>query len=176
MTAVVGALVAGVLTTLAPCVLPLLPVIVGGSAVARRRRAVVITASLGASITLFTLVLKASTTLLAVDPRVWSMLSGGVLVLLGVVAAFPDLWERLSARLDLQGRSDARLRAALKPITREATVILVAQRVSSIRDADQIVVLDDGQVVGQGTHTELLSACATYQEIVASQLSAQEAS
>jgi cytochrome c biogenesis protein CcdA len=112
MTAVVGALVAGVLTTLAPCVLPLLPVIVGGSAVARRRRAVVITASLGASITLFTLVLKASTTLLAVDPRVWSMLSGGVLVLLGVVAAFPDLWERLSARLDLQGRSDARLRAA----------------------------------------------------------------
>ncbi len=72
--------------------------------------------------------------------------------------------------------TDARLRAALKPITRQATVIMVAQRVSSIRDADQIVVLDDGQVMGLGTHSELLADCATYQEIVASQLSAQEAS
>ncbi|MBK6888106.1 MAG: cytochrome C biogenesis protein [Tetrasphaera sp.] len=72
----------------------------------------VITASLGASITAFTLILKASTALLSVDPRVWSSLSGAVLVLLGVAGAFPDLWEQVSARLDLQGRSDARLRAA----------------------------------------------------------------
>jgi len=65
--------------------------------------------------------------------------------------------------------TDARLRAALKPITRDATVIVVAQRVSSVVDADQIIVLDDGAVVGAGTHEELLESCATYQEIVASQ-------
>jgi len=65
--------------------------------------------------------------------------------------------------------TDARLRAALRPITLEATVIVVAQRVSSVIDADQIIVLDDGAVVGAGTHDELLESCATYQEIVASQ-------
>lgn len=65
--------------------------------------------------------------------------------------------------------TDARLRAALRPITREATVIVVAQRVSSVVDADQIIVLDDGAVVGTGTHDELLESCATYQEIAASQ-------
>jgi ATP-binding cassette subfamily B protein len=65
--------------------------------------------------------------------------------------------------------TDARLRAALKPITRDATVIVVAQRVSSVVDADQIIVLDDGAVVGAGTHEQLLESCATYQEIVASQ-------
>ena len=65
--------------------------------------------------------------------------------------------------------TDARLRAALRPITREATVIVVAQRVSSVVDADQIIVLDDGAVVGAGTHDELLETCPTYQEIAASQ-------
>ena len=112
MLALLGALVAGALTTLAPCVLPLLPVIVGGAAAGGRRRALVITASLGVSITAFTLLLKASTALLDLPPRTWSVVSGSVLVLLGLAGAFPDLWERVSARLSLQGRSDARLRAA----------------------------------------------------------------
>ncbi|MBK8469320.1 MAG: cytochrome c biogenesis protein CcdA [Candidatus Phosphoribacter sp.] len=124
MLAVLGALLAGALTTLAPCVLPLLPVIVGGAAtegvgesgrlnwVGRHRRALVITGSLGLSITLFTLALKASTALLLIPTQTWSILSGMILVLLGVVGAFPDLWESVSARLSLQGRSDARLRAA----------------------------------------------------------------
>jgi ATP-binding cassette subfamily B protein len=71
--------------------------------------------------------------------------------------------------------TDARLRAELKPMTREATVIVVAQRVSTIIDADQIVVLDDGRVVGQGRHEELLVSCATYQEIVESQRSGEKA-
>jgi ATP-binding cassette subfamily B protein len=71
--------------------------------------------------------------------------------------------------------TDARLRAALKPVTREATVLIVAQRVSTIRDADLIVVLEDGRVVGRGTHDELLADNPTYQEIVESQLSAEEA-
>ena len=69
--------------------------------------------------------------------------------------------------------TDARLRAALRPVTTDATVVVVAQRVSTIRDADQILVLEDGRVVGRGTHEELLRDCATYQEIVASQLSAE---
>ncbi|HSV41455.1 MAG TPA: ABC transporter ATP-binding protein, partial [Nocardioidaceae bacterium] len=58
----------------------------------------------------------------------------------------------------------------LKPVTRDATVLIVAQRVSTILDADQIVVLEDGLVVGIGTHEGLLESCPTYQEIVASQL------
>lgn len=65
--------------------------------------------------------------------------------------------------------TDARLRAALAPVTRDATVVVVAQRVATIRDADRIIVLEDGAVVGTGTHDELLLDCPTYQEIVTSQ-------
>jgi ATP-binding cassette subfamily B multidrug efflux pump len=83
------------------------------------------------------------------------------------------LFDDSFSALDLA--TDARLRAALRPITRDATVVIVAQRVSTIRDADQIVVLEDGRVVGRGTHEELLETSETYREIVASQLSAEEA-
>jgi ATP-binding cassette subfamily B multidrug efflux pump len=71
--------------------------------------------------------------------------------------------------------TDARLRAALRPATRDAAVIIVAQRISTIADADCIVVLDAGAVVGTGTHDELLASSPTYREIVQSQLSAQDA-
>lgn len=71
--------------------------------------------------------------------------------------------------------TDAALRAALVPRTREATVIVVAQRVATIRGADQILVLDHGRIVGRGTHAELLASNETYQEIVYSQLSMEEA-
>ena len=71
--------------------------------------------------------------------------------------------------------TDAALRAALRPRTRSSAVIVVAQRVATIRYADQIVVLDEGRVVGTGTHAELLETCETYQEIVYSQLSVEEA-
>ena len=70
--------------------------------------------------------------------------------------------------------TDARLRAALGPVTADATVVIVAQRVSTITGADTIVVLDAGTVVGLGTHDELLATCPTYAEIVESQLSAAE--
>ncbi|WP_120521518.1 ABC transporter ATP-binding protein [Arthrobacter celericrescens] len=70
--------------------------------------------------------------------------------------------------------TDARLRRALKEKTRDATVIIVAQRVSTIADADQILVLDNGRIVDRGTHEELLETSPTYQEIVESQLSAEE--
>ncbi|MEU8181822.1 ABC transporter ATP-binding protein [Micromonospora sp. NPDC049047] len=65
--------------------------------------------------------------------------------------------------------TDARLRAALRPVTAQSAVVIVAQRVSTIIDADQIVVLENGGVVGVGRHAELLESCPTYAEIVASQ-------
>jgi ATP-binding cassette subfamily B protein len=81
------------------------------------------------------------------------------------------LFDDSFSALDLA--TDARLRAALRPITRDAAVVIVAQRVSTIVDADQIVVLDDGEIVGLGRHGELLESCPTYAEIVESQLPAE---
>jgi ATP-binding cassette subfamily B protein len=66
--------------------------------------------------------------------------------------------------------TDAKLRAALKPVTTEATVLVVAQRVNTIMGADNILVLDEGRVVGQGRHHDLMESCETYREIVTSQL------
>jgi ATP-binding cassette subfamily B protein len=83
------------------------------------------------------------------------------------------LFDDSFSALDLS--TDARLRRALRPVTAHSTVIVVAQRVSTIVDADNIVVLDDGRIVGQGTHDQLLDSCETYREIVESQRSAEEA-
>ncbi|MCZ7533691.1 MAG: ABC transporter ATP-binding protein/permease [Acidimicrobiia bacterium] len=81
------------------------------------------------------------------------------------------LFDDSFSALDLA--TDARLRAALTAVTTQATVIIVAQRISSIKSADQIVVLDDGAIVGIGTHGELLESCQTYAEIVESQQMAE---
>lgn len=75
----------------------------------------------------------------------------------------------------LDTATDARLRRALAKAEKDATKIIVAQRVSTIIDADQILVLEDGEIVGRGTHDELLAASETYREIVDSQLRAEEA-
>jgi ATP-binding cassette subfamily B multidrug efflux pump len=83
------------------------------------------------------------------------------------------LFDDSFSALDLA--TDARLRAALAPVTAEATVVIVAQRVSTIARADQILVLEDGRPVGLGTHRELLDTCPTYAEIVASQMTEEEA-
>ncbi|GAB3164966.1 ABC transporter ATP-binding protein [Microbispora hainanensis] len=83
------------------------------------------------------------------------------------------LFDDSFSALDLA--TDARLRAALRPHTAGAAVVIVAQRVSTIADADQIVVLDDGVIAGIGTHDELLGTCPTYVEIVESQLTAGSA-
>ena len=83
------------------------------------------------------------------------------------------LFDDSFSALDLS--TDARLRAALRPITADACVVIVAQRVSTIVDADQIIVIEDGAIVGKGRHDELLDSCPTYVEIVESQRSAEEA-
>ncbi|WP_328323448.1 ABC transporter ATP-binding protein/permease [Kribbella sp. NBC_00382] len=83
------------------------------------------------------------------------------------------LFDDSFSALDLS--TDARLRAALRPVTADACVVIVAQRVSTIIDADQIIVVEDGAIVGKGSHDELLETCPTYVEIVESQRSAEEA-
>jgi ATP-binding cassette subfamily B multidrug efflux pump len=83
------------------------------------------------------------------------------------------LFDDSFSALDLA--TEARLRTALRPHVANATVIMVAQRVASIVDADQIIVLDAGAIVGRGTHAELLASCPTYAEIVASQRAAEAA-
>ena len=84
------------------------------------------------------------------------------------------LFDDAFSALDLA--TDARGRQALRPLTKDAAVLVVAQRASSIVDADQILVLEDGQIVGRGTHDTLLAGCTTYQEIVESQVMAGDVS
>jgi ATP-binding cassette, subfamily B, multidrug efflux pump len=107
-----------------------------------------------------------------------STVSGGQRQRLAIARALvrrPEIYVFDEAFSALDLGTDARLRAALRPETREAAVIIVAQRVSTIMDADQIAVLDDGAIVGLGTHDELLRDCPPYGEIVESQLSAEAA-
>ncbi|MBP7631366.1 MAG: ABC transporter ATP-binding protein [Acidimicrobiales bacterium] len=101
-----------------------------------------------------------------------SNVSGGQRQRLAIARALvrkPDiyLFDDSFSALDLA--TDARLRAALAPVVAQAVTVIVAQRVSTIINADQILVVEDGQQVGLGTHTELLATCPTYAEIVASQ-------
>lgn len=103
----------GVLTILSPCVLPLLPIIVGGSVTESgkhdRLRPVIITGSLALSIVIFTLALKWSTAFIAVPPRTWSIISGVLVVGLGVITLFPSLWEKFALKLKLSQRSNEAL-------------------------------------------------------------------
>ncbi|MEV5003532.1 ABC transporter ATP-binding protein [Nocardioides sp. LML1-1-1.1] len=98
--------------------------------------------------------------------------SGGQRQRLAIARALvrrPEIYLFDDAFSALDVATDARLRAALRPVTRDATVIVVGQRIATIRDADVILVLEDGRVVGQGTHDELLRDNPTYREIAASQ-------
>ena len=106
-----------------------------------------------------------------------SNVSGGQrqrLCIARAIMAAPSIYLFDDSFSALDYATDAKLRAALKPVTREAAVLVVAQRVGSIKDADNILVLNEGRLVGQGTHAELLDSCPTYQEIVTSQLSAED--
>ncbi|HEU5265457.1 MAG TPA: ABC transporter ATP-binding protein, partial [Jatrophihabitans sp.] len=104
-------------------------------------------------------------------------LSGGQRQRLAIARAIvrrPSIYLFDDAFSALDPGTDARLRAALRPATRTAAVLVVAQRVSTIIDADQILVLEAGEIVGRGTHDELLRDCPAYAEIVESQLSIDE--
>ncbi len=103
--------------------------------------------------------------------------SGGQKQRLSIARAIcknPDIFIFDDAFSALDMKTDAKLREALKEVTDSAVVLIVAQRVSTIKDADQIVVLNNGKIVGKGKHLELLGSCAVYQEIVKSQLSDEE--
>ncbi|MCI0143620.1 ABC transporter ATP-binding protein/permease [Arthrobacter bambusae] len=104
--------------------------------------------------------------------------SGGQRQRLAIARALvkqPELYIFDDSFSSLDTATDARLRQALKRHTSGATMVIIAQRVSSIADAEQILVLDDGRLVGRGTHDELLETSETYREIVSSQLAAEEA-
>lgn len=90
------------------------------------------------------------------------------------IAKNPDIYIFDDSFSALDMKTDAKLRHDLKPITKDAVTLIVAQRISTIKDADQIVVLNQGKVVGKGTHLELLDSCKVYREIAKSQLSDQE--
>ena len=103
--------------------------------------------------------------------------SGGQRQRLSIARAIcknPDIFIFDDAFSALDMKTDKKLREALKPITNDAVVLIVAQRISTIKDADQIIVLNDGKIVGKGRHLELLNKCRVYQEIVKSQLSDKE--
>ncbi|MDQ0887290.1 ATP-binding cassette subfamily B multidrug efflux pump [Paenibacillus sp. V4I9] len=104
-------------------------------------------------------------------------LSGGQKQRLAIARALvrkPNIYVFDDSFSALDFKTDAKLRAALKTETEQATMIIVAQRVSTIMDANRIIVLEEGQIAGIGTHSELMKTCAVYQEIVASQLSEEE--
>lgn len=88
------------------------------------------------------------------------------------IVARPEIFVFDDSFSALDLATDARLRAALAPVTATSAVVIVAQRVQTIVDADEILVLEDGEIVGRGTHQQLVESCDTYAEIVASQLGA----
>jgi ATP-binding cassette subfamily B protein len=103
--------------------------------------------------------------------------SGGQMQRLSIARALvrkPEIYVFDDTFSALDFKTDAKLRAALKGETRDATVLIVAQRVSTVMDADQIIVLDEGRMAGIGTHRELMKTCPVYSGIVSSQLSATE--
>jgi cytochrome c biogenesis protein CcdA/thiol-disulfide isomerase/thioredoxin len=112
MILLVISFIAGLLTVLAPCILPLLPVIVGGSLNVsdkgvNLRRALTVTLSLGASVIVFTLLLKASTLLIDIPEAFWKWLSGGIIVMFGIITLFPQVWERIRIAGVLNRHSNA---------------------------------------------------------------------
>ena len=90
------------------------------------------------------------------------------------VAKHPDVYIFDDSFSALDYKTDVKLRNALKAKTKESTVLIVAQRISTILHAEQIIVLDDGRVAGKGTHRELLKNCEEYYQIASSQLSEKE--
>ena len=109
--------------------------------------------------------------------REGSNVSGGQrqrLCIARAIALDPEIYVFDDSFSALDYKTDKALRKALAKHTKDATKIIVAQRVGTIMDADKIIVLDNGRMVGEGTHKELLKNCKVYQEIALSQLSKEE--
>jgi len=113
MTLILISFFSGILTVLAPCLLPLLPVILGGSLAGKsKKRPYIIITSLIISLLLFTLLLKASTVLIDVDPDVWEYVSGGLLILFSVTLIFPNVWTWLMGKTGIEKFSQDSLETA----------------------------------------------------------------
>lgn len=117
MSFILLAFISGVLTILAPCTLPVLPIIIGSSIDEARSRIkpLIITASLAVSIILFTLVLKASTVFIDIPQEAWAYISGGIIIIFGLLSLFPHLWDKVSGRFKFaQGSNKLLADAAYK--------------------------------------------------------------
>ena len=90
------------------------------------------------------------------------------------IAKNPEIYIFDDSFSALDFKTDAKLRKALKEYTKDSTILIVAQRISSIMNADKIIVLEQGEIVGMGTHNELLKNCEVYKEIASSQLGEEE--
>ena len=113
MSLFILAYVAGLLTVLAPCVLPLLPIIIGSSVTGKNKlKPYFVTLGLVISISLFTILLKASTLLINVNPMFWTFVSGAIIIAFGLVYLFPEQWENISEKLGLSSKSNNLMRSA----------------------------------------------------------------
>ena len=127
--------IAGLLTALAPCVLPLLPIVLGGSLIGDKKdawRPYVITASLVVSLILFTLLLKVSTLFIGIDPKVWTIGSGILIIILGFFMLFPDMWTQIIGKLGLEHKSQGLLGKAYKQENSVLSAILIGAALGPI--------------------------------------------
>jgi cytochrome c biogenesis protein CcdA len=127
--------IAGIVSVLAPCVLPLLPVILGGSLVGDKRdkwRPYIITGSLVVSLVLFTILLKISTVLIGIDPRVWTIGSGVLVIILGLFMLFPDAWAKIVVKLGIEHKSQHLLGKAYKQNNSVLSAVLIGAALGPI--------------------------------------------
>lgn len=128
MFAYILSFLAGILTVFAPCILPLLPVIVGGGLEGSqkdKRRPYIVTASLVVSLVTFTLLLRASTRFIGIDPRVWSSISGVLVIAMGVFMLLPMIWARTISKVGIEHRSQKLLGKAYTTNNGTASAILI---------------------------------------------------
>ncbi len=128
MITLILSILAGALSVLAPCILPLLPIIIGGSiqsdGSSSSKRPYIIISSLVVSLVAFTLLLRASTSLLGIDPRVWQYGSGGIVIILGVFMLLPDMWDRVIGALGIQAKSQQLLGKAGQKKNQNVSAVL----------------------------------------------------
>lgn len=130
MSLLILSFIAGVLTVLAPCTLPLLPIIIGGSlregGAQGKWKPVIITVSLALSLVIFTLLLKASTLFIDVPQMFWQFFSGILVAVIGLITLFPEIWEKISLKLNLSRKSNQALAQSAKKKTYLGDILIGA--------------------------------------------------